>query len=91
MISLDEPIWETLKSGYRILYNAAQPLQQFEQGLIDIEELSLEFQNELHHQGDVDTASYAVVPQLVRICINKNLIDLRRFRGIIRKCSPFNV
>jgi hypothetical protein len=83
MISLNDPIWDTLKSGYRIVYNAAQPLQKFEEDLIALEELSQEFLNELHHQGDVDTASYAVVPQLVRICIHKNLMDKNVFGLVV--------
>lgn len=63
MLTLDDPIWPTLQGGYRIDYDAAPALRELEAG----EDSWQELWEELHHQGDVGVASYAAVPQLVRI------------------------
>lgn len=63
MIALDDPIWKTLNGGYRIAYDASVPLRALQAG----EDVWAELWEELHHQGDVDTAAYAAVPQLVQI------------------------
>ena len=52
-----------MKGGYRLPYDASAPLRRFESGEIVWKEL---WEN-LHHQGDVDEASFAAVPHLVRI------------------------
>ncbi len=44
-------------------YDASEALMRMERG----EEVWDELWNELHHQGDVGVASYASIPQLVRI------------------------
>lgn len=66
MLCLDDPIWQTLKGGYRIPYDASTPLKQMVAGR-DIEACWTELWENLHHQGDVGEASYAAVPQLVEI------------------------
>jgi len=63
MLSLTDPVWRKLEGGYRILYDASKALVQMEGGKSVWDELW----NELHHQGDVGVASYAAIPQLVRI------------------------
>jgi hypothetical protein len=63
MLSLTDPIWQELEGGYRVPYDASKALAQMECG----ESVWDEFWNELHHQGDVGVASYAAIPQLVRI------------------------
>lgn len=47
-----------------------------------------ELWNELHHQGDVGTASYAAVPQLVEIHRNRNAPDWQTYAliGLIEIC-----
>jgi len=91
MIKLDDPIWDTFIGGYRLPYNASMRLQELENGSSDTEEIWEEFWNELHHQGDIDIASYAVVPHLVRICITRNLMDRNIFSlvAVIEKCRVF--
>jgi hypothetical protein len=79
MILLDDPIWETLVGGYKLPYNAAPLLCELESGLGDTEGIWEEFWNELHHQGDVGTASYAAVLHLVRICIKRDIMDWNAF------------
>ncbi|MBE9552589.1 MAG: hypothetical protein IMF05_03900 [Proteobacteria bacterium] len=66
MLDLDDPRWNELKGGYRVLYDPRSALSTLESNSDD-EEAWSEFWNNLHHQGDVDEASYAVVPHLVRI------------------------
>jgi hypothetical protein len=64
MLSLDDTRWATLLGGYRIPYDASNALRRLEAG----ENVWDDLWNELHHQGDLGEASYAAVPQLVRIC-----------------------
>lgn len=91
MIKLDDPIWGTLKGGYRTPYNASNRLRELENETINSEEIWEEFWEELHHQGDVDIASYAVVPHLVRTCITRNLMDWNVFALVatIEECRLF--
>ena len=72
-------------------YNASVRLQELSDGSTDLEEIWEEFWNELHHQGDVGIASYASVPQLVRICVNRDLLDWNAFAliAIIEECRLF--
>jgi hypothetical protein len=61
MLGLDDGKWKTLLGGYRKPYNPVPILQKLkEQG--NVEACWEELWNELHHQGDVDLASYASVP-----------------------------
>lgn len=74
MLSFDDPRWTTLKGGYHIPYDPRPALLRLE------EEESVavawkELWNELHHQGDIDDASYASVPHLVRIYGAKSKTD----------------
>ena len=65
-ISFDDPRWGQLKGGYRLHYNPVPGLRRLAaEG--DVPAVWTEFWNELHHQGDVDEASYAAVPALVDI------------------------
>jgi hypothetical protein len=63
MISLDDQRWRELKGGYRLTYDASPALRGLEAG----NDTWGELWDQLHHQGDVDVASYAAVPHLVRI------------------------
>jgi hypothetical protein len=53
---------------------ASVPLRELEHAG-DLQPVWDELWNELHHQGDVGIASYAAVPQLVRIARARNLAD----------------
>ena len=66
MLSLTDTRWHSLKGGYRVPYDSSDALRRLEQGRDVWDELW----QELHHQGDVGEASYAAVPQIVRICGN---------------------
>lgn len=64
MLPLDDSRWKSLKGGYHVLFDASEALGRL-LGEGRSEELWEELQTELHHQGDVDQASYAAVPWLV--------------------------
>jgi hypothetical protein len=64
LLSLDDPRWTEMKSGYRIAFDARPLLQRFVSSE-NRDSCWKEVWDELHHQGDVDTASYAVLPYLV--------------------------
>jgi hypothetical protein len=63
LLSLTDPIWHELEGGYRVPYDASEALARMEAG----ESVWDELWEELHHQGDVGVASYAAIPQIVRI------------------------
>lgn len=71
MLSLTDPVWRDLQGGYRIPYDVSKALIQMEAGKSVWDELW----NELHHQGDVGVASYAAIPQLVRISESRGKSD----------------
>jgi len=79
MLSLDDPRWQNFTSGYQIEYDASKPLKQLEAASSPDEVIQIldELWDELHHQGDLGTASYLAVPQLVRIGLAKRLSDWR--------------
>ena len=84
-MELTHEIWQKLKGGYKVCYDASIPLRQLEESdnPETISEIFNELWNELHHQGDVGLASYYSVPHLVRIGIEKNLFD----RNILGLCA----
>jgi hypothetical protein len=63
-----------MKGGYRILFDPRPLFYRLESGT-DIQRCWEELWQELYHQGDVDEASYAAVPHLVRIYQNRGKID----------------
>jgi hypothetical protein len=76
-MELTDNIWQELEGGYRTPYDVSIPLRKLEE--IDDPEIMKpiweELWNELHHQGDVGIASYLAIPQIVKIGINKEIID----------------
>lgn len=66
MLELGDSRWKQLEGGYRIPYDAQPALLALADNKND-EEVWSELWENLHHQGDVGVASYAAVPQLVRI------------------------
>jgi hypothetical protein len=77
MLDLNDKRWETFKGGYKVSYNAATPLKVLEktEDPAEVEQILKEFWQELHHQGDVDVASYLALPHLIRIAKDKQLRD----------------
>jgi hypothetical protein len=73
-LDLADDTWAALKGGYRVPYDPRQAFRLLESG-DDIAAAWGELWNELHHQGDVGEASYAAVPQLVRIHAARGVAD----------------
>jgi hypothetical protein len=78
MLPLDDPRWQTYHGGYRVPYDASRPLQQLFQGA-PTAPIWEEFWQELHHQGDVDAASYAAVPHLLEYTRASAVLDWNVF------------
>jgi hypothetical protein len=72
MLELDDPRWGELIGGYRVPYDPRPALVSLESGASEAWKL---LWDELHHQGDVDTASYAAVPHIVRIYQARRIPD----------------
>jgi hypothetical protein len=67
MLSLDDPRWQHLCGGYRVPFDPRPLLIQIER---DPSPENWRLLTEgLFHQGDVGDASYAAVPQIVRITL----------------------
>jgi hypothetical protein len=64
-MDLADPRWNGLKGGYGIPFDSRPALRRLADGdaAVGWDELWLE----LYHQGDVGEASYAVLPELIRI------------------------
>lgn len=74
MLDLQDNRWKTLQAGYRRPTDVRPLLMQLEFG-DDVDAAWSELWAELHHQGDVDEASYAAVPHLVRIHAKQRRLD----------------
>lgn len=66
MLSFDDERWNHLEGGYKMPFDPRPSLRKIESQQ-DTAAAWEEFWQELHHQGDVGDASYAAVPELVRI------------------------
>jgi hypothetical protein len=69
MLPLSDPRWNALTGGYRIPYDPRPALQRLAASPAAASSWE-ELWNELHHQGDLGSASYAAVPVLVDIFAN---------------------
>lgn len=78
MLSLEDKKWQELHGGYRTPYDVSVALLSMQEG-IDVWD---ELWEELYHQGDVDVASYAAVPQMVRIASSGTSRDWN-FYGLV--------
>lgn len=66
MLDLNDLRWQEFDGGYRTPFDPRPALRRLEEGS-GVDGAWLELWDNLHHQGDVGLASYAAVPQLVRI------------------------
>jgi len=74
MKKLDDNIWKTLKSGYKVLFDPTGIIKKLEKDK-NSEEAWESIWDELHHQGDIGDASYAIVPYLIDIHKRKHFED----------------
>ena len=66
MLSFDDERWNHLKGGYKTPFDPRPSLRKLETQQ-DTATAWQELWEDLHHQGDVGDASYASIPELVRI------------------------
>jgi hypothetical protein len=66
MLSFDDERWNHLQGGYKTPFDPRPSLRKLESQQ-DTATAWQELWEELHHQGDVGDASYASVPEFVRI------------------------
>ncbi len=63
-LPLEDPRWQQYEGGYRLPYDASAALKRLmTEGPSAL--LWMELWQQLHHQGDVGSASYAAVPHLL--------------------------
>lgn len=74
MKALDDKIWKELKSGYQILFDPTDIIKTLEKDK-NSEEAWESIWEELHHQGDIGEASYAIIPYLIDIHRRKHFDD----------------
>jgi hypothetical protein len=81
MLSLDDPRWQQHYGGYRIPFDPRPLLIKIERdpspknwGLLT---------EELFHQGDVGDASYAAVPQIVRITLKHSPLHVEALTLVV--------
>jgi hypothetical protein len=74
VFAFDDPRWAELHGGYRIPYDPRNALRSLAEGR-NVDAAWKELWNELHHQGDVGEASYAAVPELVRVHAERGIAD----------------
>ena len=76
-MDLDNKIWRRLQGGYKMVYDASRPLKKLKAAgrQEELKVIFAELWENLHHQGNVGTASYLAVPHLVDICIEKKSLD----------------
>ena len=65
MRSFDDERWNHLEGGYKTLFAPRPSLRKLESR--NTATAGQELWEDLHHQGDVGDASYASIPELVRI------------------------
>jgi hypothetical protein len=75
MLSLDAKEWKDFDGGYKLPYDASLALKLLEISQEPDSKIWNTLFENLYHQGDVGIASYAVIPQLLRIYKTHGWID----------------
>lgn len=78
MIGFDDSRWAQMDGGYRLPFDPRPLLKRLESE-DDRGAVWKEIWDELHHQGDVGVASFAAVPYIVRICLDRGALDWNVF------------
>jgi hypothetical protein len=81
MLSFDDERWKYLTGGYKTPFDPRPALRKLESQQ-DTATAWQELWEELHHQGGIGDASYAAVPELVRIHRNGRAADWNLY-GIV--------
>lgn len=73
-LSIDDPRWVQYRGGYnRVMPNVVPFLTKLQSGVMSEDDWGILW-DDLHHQGDIGEASYAVVPHLVEYARNARVI-----------------
>ncbi len=75
MLDLDAHQWKTMHGGYLLAYDASAVLLGFMKSSAPQKTAWDELWDNLYHQHDVGIASYAVMPWLLKIYLEKGWID----------------
>jgi hypothetical protein len=78
LLPLDDSRWAKYRGGYRSLYNAVPLIHRLHNDGTSKDFWGVVW-NDLHHQGDVGEASYAVVPYLVDYQSRQRDLDAQLF------------
>ena len=78
MLDFGDERWNGLVGGYRVRFDPRPWLNRLESGR-GVDQAWSELWEGLHHQNDVDTASYAAVPHLVAIHRKRDTPDWNTF------------
>ena len=91
MLPLDDKLWHEISPGPLGIAEVPRYLRQLFDG-IDKQDVWDAFWSTLHHQGDVDDASYAAVPHLLNYVEISDSIDpdAVEFIVAIESCRPGN-
>jgi hypothetical protein len=81
MLSLDDPRWQQLCGGYGISFDPRPLLIQIERDP-SAKNWSL-LTEQLFHQGDVGEASYAAIPQVVRITLKHSPLHVEALTLVV--------
>ena len=79
MLPYDDSRWDSLYDACHTLYDPRPALRKLESGEPWRDKIWREFFQRLQHQGEVDSASYVVVPELVRIVRSTSIADWEPF------------
>ena len=71
-MELDDDRWSGLRGGYLVPYDPRNAIRRLADGDATAWE---ELWEELHHQGDVGEASYAALPEIVRVHRARGVAD----------------
>ena len=73
MKELTDRIWNNIEGGYKIKFNPVEIIRLF-QNDIKSAEVWESVWNELHHQGDIGEASYAVIPYFIEAYLKNDIL-----------------
>lgn len=78
-MDLNDKRWKTLIGGYQTPYDASVELISLDStdDPTELAEILDRLWDELHHQGDVGTASYYALPHIIKTAITKQQFDWR--------------
>lgn len=91
MLPLDDPRWNAYVGGYQLPYDASDAIRRLLDGP-DTQAALEELENELCHQGDLGSASYASLPWIVEYVRRRPELDARAV-GLVLTIEfgrPFN-